>query len=267
MGKNENLYIKEFVNHYRKLGYDHIFIYDNNNINGERIEDIVQQEINEGFISLINLRGYRGKKNTPLLDAYYHCYENNNKKYNWLSFFDFDEYLELKNNTQNIQEFLSNKRYDKCQNIKINWLVYSDNDLLFYENKSIQERFIIPSKFEYENRHIKSTVRGNLSHNYWKNSITTHSSSGQFKACTSSGKITDSGNFFHYPPDHKYAYLKHYITKSIGEYCNKVKRGRCFSYKLNREYFRMRFDYFFKVNSKTQKKIDIFNKKFKLHFS
>ena len=64
MGKNENLYIKEFVNHYRKLWYDHIFIYDNNNINGERIEDIVQQEINEGFISLINLRGYRGKKNS-----------------------------------------------------------------------------------------------------------------------------------------------------------------------------------------------------------
>ena len=32
IGKEENLYALEFVNHYQNLGYGHIFIYDNNEI-------------------------------------------------------------------------------------------------------------------------------------------------------------------------------------------------------------------------------------------
>ena len=55
--KLENLYIKEFIEHYRKLGYNHIFIYDNNDIDGERFEDVIQKEIDEGFITIINYRG------------------------------------------------------------------------------------------------------------------------------------------------------------------------------------------------------------------
>ena len=43
--KLENLYIQEFIEHYKKLGYNHIFIYDNNDINGERFEDVIQKEI------------------------------------------------------------------------------------------------------------------------------------------------------------------------------------------------------------------------------
>ena len=36
MGKNENLYIKEFVDYYIKLGINHIFIYDDNENSTER---------------------------------------------------------------------------------------------------------------------------------------------------------------------------------------------------------------------------------------
>ena len=30
IGKKENLYVNEYINHYKKLGYRHIFLYDNN---------------------------------------------------------------------------------------------------------------------------------------------------------------------------------------------------------------------------------------------
>ena len=33
--KEENLYIQEFIDYYRDLGYNHIFIYDNNDIDGK----------------------------------------------------------------------------------------------------------------------------------------------------------------------------------------------------------------------------------------
>jgi hypothetical protein len=39
------------------------------------------------------------------------------------------------------------------------------------------------------NRHIKSTVRGNLSHNYWKYANNPHTSINNFTTCSSSGKL------------------------------------------------------------------------------
>ena len=57
IAKKENLYAKKFVNHYKKLGYNHIYIYDNNNINDEKFEDVIQDEINSGFVTIINFRG------------------------------------------------------------------------------------------------------------------------------------------------------------------------------------------------------------------
>ena len=159
--KRENLYIQEFVNHYKNLGYNHIFIYDNNNVDEENFDTVLKKEIEENFVSVVD---YRGRNNNrQLFEAYIDCYEKNNKNYDWLSFFDIDEFLELKNSS-NIQELLDNERYKNCQNIKFNWLIYSDNDKLYYENKPVQERFTQPLKENrFFNMHIKSTVRGNLS--------------------------------------------------------------------------------------------------------
>jgi len=36
--KNENLYLREFVEYYKKIGYSKIILYDNNEKNGENIE-------------------------------------------------------------------------------------------------------------------------------------------------------------------------------------------------------------------------------------
>ena len=45
IGKNENLYAKEFVEHYKSIGIDKIFIYDNNDIQGESFETILSDYI------------------------------------------------------------------------------------------------------------------------------------------------------------------------------------------------------------------------------
>ena len=55
--KNENKYLREFVSHYKNYGIDKIFIYDNNEINGEKIEDVLADYIKSGFIKIINIRG------------------------------------------------------------------------------------------------------------------------------------------------------------------------------------------------------------------
>ena len=147
IAKKENLYIKFFIDHYKKLGYDHIFLYDNNDINYEKVEDIIKDDINNGFVTLINYRGYRGKRESPQMDAYYDCYEKHNLEYDWLSFFDIDEYLMLKPEGIDIHKFLDSERYKNCPNVKINWLIFSDNNQTKYEKKPLNERFTTISKW------------------------------------------------------------------------------------------------------------------------
>lgn len=43
MAKKDNLYIKEFLDYYIKLGVDHIFIYDNNEKKTEKFTDIIDK--------------------------------------------------------------------------------------------------------------------------------------------------------------------------------------------------------------------------------
>ena len=224
IGKNENLYINEFIDYYKNIGYNHIYLYDNNDINDEKFEDEIKDEINNGFVSLIDYRGYRGININPQLNAYKDCYKKNNKKYHWLSFFDIDEYLQLVPADLKIQQFLSNKRFKNCQNIKLNRLYYKSNNAIYYENKPLQKRLNIPDA--QINYGIKSTVRGNLSKNYWERAPTPHSSSIKVKCCSSSGKYVNYSSVANKPADFKYAYLKHFQEKSFEEYCLKIKRGR-----------------------------------------
>ena len=262
IGKKENLYAAEFVQHYKKIGYNHIFIYDNNDIDDERFEDVLNNEISNNFVTIINYRGFRGDLNKPQFDSFKDCYRNNKKKYDWLSFFDFDEFLEI-NNNKSINYFLGDKLFHKCLNIKINWLMYSDNNLLYYENKPVQERFTEPLFNDSANNVIKSTVRGNLKTNYWENMQNPHTSDNNYISCNSLGDKIDSRSIGNIPPTFKNAYLKHYATKTIEEYCEKIKRGRSdlkvtYDDKTMKEYF----DYFFTRNKITKQKLDYIKKIF-----
>lgn len=45
IAKNENLYVREFVEYYKKIGYNNIFLYDNNDKNGEHFEEVINDYI------------------------------------------------------------------------------------------------------------------------------------------------------------------------------------------------------------------------------
>lgn len=217
IAKNENLYIKEFIEHYKELGYTNIFLYDNNEINGERFEDVIKNEIDKKFVYILNFRGMRSQ-----LTAYTKCYDQYKNKCDWISFFDVDEFLELKPSNLKVQDFFGNKRFDKCDNIKINW-VYYDHNAYYYENITLFKRTNYTIR---NNIIIKSTIRGKYKTNYWRNAGNPHSSNKRFRACTSSGKKTSYKDFYVNPPDIEYAILRHYKYKSFEEACIKLKRGR-----------------------------------------
>ena len=57
IAKQENRYIKEFINYYKKLKINKIFLYDNNDLKGEYFEDILSKYINNNFVEIVNYRG------------------------------------------------------------------------------------------------------------------------------------------------------------------------------------------------------------------
>jgi hypothetical protein len=260
IGKKENPYAKEFVNHYINLGYNQIYIYDNNDPNDEKFEDVLKKEISYNLVNIINYRGYRGKANKPQFDAYQDCYDKYSGICDWISFYDFDEFLVLKDH-ETIQEFLDQEKFSECINVKINWLTYSDNELIHYEDKPVQERFTTSLPKDNENRHIKSTVRGHLKSNYWSKLWNPHSSLGNFTSCIPTGEKTDANSPFHTPWNFEGAYIKHYVTKSLEEYLGKIRRGRSdLKVTINNKYWKKKFKFYFERNKKTKEKLDYIKK-------
>ena len=101
-------------------------------------------------------------------------------KYDWLSFFDIDEFLELKK----IIKYLKNVKM-----LKLTWLWYNSNNSLYNERRPLAQRINIHIYDHYSNKLIKSTVRSNLSINYWNNMIDAYTSLNIFSSCSISGKL------------------------------------------------------------------------------
>jgi hypothetical protein len=262
--KEENLYIKEFINHYRKLGYNHFFIYDNNDKNGERLQYVISEEIQAGLISIIDFRSFRGKRGGPQMDAYYNCYEKYNNYCSWISFFDIDEFLVLDSNNITLKQLLENSRYKNCEGISINWKIYHDNNLLKYQNISVMKRFT-GIKENYKSNTSKLIARGKLSNKLTK-SYSAHTLWYNIKLCNTLGKNITT-KFWMTPFSYKYAYLNHYYTKTIAEYCNKIKKGNVyFNLSLNQNTLLGKFNNFFDINNKTELKVSIFNRFFNTSF-
>ena len=220
IAKQENLYIREFVEYYRNLGIKKIFLYDNNELKGEKFEEVLSDHINEDFVEINNYRGML----SPQREAYTDCYINNNNNFDWFAFYDIDEFLFLENYT-NINDFLSLSKFEKCSSILINWKYYGDNNNIYYEMKPVQDRFTKPFTFLNGKIYEKSIFAGakslvrsglNLSWAHFPHFI------NDSKICRADGNIVNDPLS---SPQYSYAYIKHFTTKSTEEYIFKLFKG------------------------------------------
>ena len=257
IGKLEINYIVQFVQHYKRYGVDKIFLYDNNDINGEKFDDVLSSYLKNNYVEIINYRGIEGKQ----LKMFQNCYQKNNKNYDWLIFYDIDEFLYLKNYT-NIKDFLSEKKFNKCQSIYLNWVIHTDNNLILYDNRELSKRFpeIYINK-DYCNG--KTIIRGNLE----KIKIqSTHTLDKKIGRCNGFGTIFKSRGIYCTIPDFKYYYIDHYYCKSTEEFINKISKGDgVFGYNNINKY--KRINYYFKFNKITFGKIYFIAKKTGLNIS
>ena len=248
VGKQENKYIKEFIEFYKEFGIDKIFLYDNNNINGEHFEKIISKYIKIGFVEIKNWRGIK----SPQMMIYNDCYNKNYEIFDWLIFNDIDEYLYLKN-VKNIKAFLNKSRFKKCENIHLNWLLYTDNNLMYYQNKPLQLRFREKDPF-LKNRKIfkysngKSILRGHIPNITIKNF---HYISNKLKTCDGFGNERKILIL-----DYKYYFFKHYYCKSTEEFVEKLNKGDVYKMTNKKKIY-----FYFSYNKITNEKLNYIEKK------
>lgn len=255
IAKLENEYIRLFVEYYKNLHFDKIYLYDNNDLDGERFEKVIGDYIQDGFVEKIDFRGEK----VAQLRAYQDCYDKHNMEYDWIAFFDIDEFLTFEDKSTDIHSFLGQKKYLPFQVIHINWKIYGDNDLLDNDGRSVIERFenpVLPLDFKTRERpwndHVKSIVRGGLNRVSWN--ATPHTIiSHYYQCCNSEGVLVDINSPFQ-NIEFKSVFLRHYRTKTIGEWVkNKMGRGLPDRSEI---YWKeaLSIDQFFEYNKRTEEK-------------
>ncbi len=252
IGKKENLYVREYVKYYRDKGINKIFIYDNNDKNDENFEVVLTDYISIGFVEIIDYRGMVASQ----LKAMDDCRKNNFKKFDWLIFFDMDEFLFLRN-FPNINDFLKQKIFHKCQRIQLNWFVHTDNNLLYYDNRTLFERF--PEKYKkWEGMKIggtdviKSILRGGIDVKITDN----HILNSDLISCDGFGNIKTILNIKTNESDHYYNYIDHFWSKSTEEFVNKLMKGDAILGYKNIENNMRRINMYFRINEITPERIN-----------
>lgn len=257
IGKNENRYIREFVKYYRQLGVTHIRIYDNNDVDGEHFEDVLGDFIDSGYVSLVN---YRGRK-VCQLDAYNECYKELGDYYDWVMYFDIDEFMFL-NNDNNVSDYLSRKEFNDFDMIHINWLLFGDDEQLTDDGRDVLYRIInhldVNQTTSYtfpDTFHVKSIVRGGLSNVEWTQ--TSHTPVSGLRCCNGYGEPCDGDSPFT-PYDFRHSGLRHFTTKTAEEYAMKIERGFPDGNSITKQQL---IELFFKRNKITPEKIAIFKER------
>lgn len=228
IAKYENDYIQEWVDYHLNIGFSKIYIHDNNEIDGEKISDVLADEKYREKVIIIDVRGQKYVQKKVYNDFYY------NYDFDWCAFIDIDEFITFSKTSKytNISAFLAAR--SQYEAVHLNWKCYGDNGNIKKSNRSIFNRFpkpIKPLSFGYtykfpENNHIKSIIKKGLQIDWinddkWESSP--HTPWGLTNICDACGNRLNENSPFH-AYNFDVAYIRHYCTKTIAEYTVKIIR-------------------------------------------
>ena len=256
ISKNDENYILEWVEHYINIGINHIIIYNNSII--DNYTNILKDYINKNIVTIddcvlnkpfINNDTCIEYKNAQSY-VYNKCYNENYNNYDYICFFDSDEFLIFEKFT-NINDFLSQDIFNNYDCIRICWKIYDDNNIIIPKTYSVKQftNFIDTNM----NRICKSIIKCDKKFlNKW---ITAHGLYN-ISACDALGnpcwnKAYHDNIFIGEHPILSGAWINHYRYKTISEYVlnkqtNMIAAG-LYEYDL---------DIFFKINQKTPGKLE-----------
>lgn len=218
--KNERPYLREWLAHYRRLGFDDIYVYENESSDGSAA---MLQGIDDPGVVVVSWRTPNGL--SPQLTAFERCAKVEGADADFIAFFDADEFL-VEMRPGELRRVL-NGLSETVQGLLINQRVVGSNGNIIYRAGPVMGRFRRVTKEGYlENVWVKSIVRPKAIKSFGNPHIpvteTDEFCSGSGRAIFGeqldrSGKVSAA--------DHKSLALNHYILKSYEEFLWKRHRG------------------------------------------
>jgi len=256
IARGENKYIRDFVSYYKNIGFTRVILCDNNYNGEETFDEVLSDFIESGFVII---EDYRNRKYAQI-SSYRDCYNKYAGEFDWMAFFDCDEFLTLPQHST-IEDYLSQEKFNGFSAIHLNWLVYGDDNKQFYENVPVYERFNsyvsddckAPNGIKH-NSLVKTILRSNVNIELGDlpNPHTPFKIYG--RVCNEHG-IEIENSYTNNNYDRTEAYLRHYTTKSAEEYINGKFKYGCPD--LVRDPITL-CNYFFSINSITPEKKKMF---------
>lgn len=149
----ETPYIREWIAYYEAIGFEHIYLYCNDDDPAEFHREVGLSSVKSRFVTLRHFPG-QGQQ----WAMYRHAMMTVEIEAEWVTFIDIDEFLALRD-TDNIQEFMS--RYPKeIDTIYFNWLVFGNNNFSQRPPGSVLRQYTTRSRFlDYHTKHISRAGR------------------------------------------------------------------------------------------------------------
>lgn len=249
--KYENLYARQYVEYYLKLGVDKFYIGDDNPENTENLFDILDDYIKKGIVDVETMHA----RNLTQMYFYEYSFRAVKLRCNWLMYIDMDEYLEFNDKNMTIKSYLHMPVFDKCDTVKIHWLPYDDNNLVFYDNRTLMERLNHSVNLYDFTRFHKSIVRGkDYKGNMFYDSIHQPNTSTVTEQCDALGNFERLKLGYLGYPKFKYGYFRHFTYKTAEEFSLKMIRGNNGREKYN---YDKKLEDFFHLNKFSKEKLGV----------
>ena len=215
IAKKEEDYIEEFVKYHLKLGFQYIYIYDNEDI--PKYKSLLKNY-------LANIRVIHLPHNNYNIGIQYIALQHFVKnflfktKITHVAHIDIDEFIVLKKHN-NISEFIKEYIVGDCQGIGMNWRFFGSSGRTEKTNEPVTLRFTMCEN--NGNNHIKTLFKKNNFLNF-KSCHYVNLRNGHIKS--TNGTIIESP--FNNNIDFSVIQLNHYKCKTLPEFRYIRTRGR-----------------------------------------
>ena len=119
IAKDENWYVNDWIGYHLALGFDHVYLYDNN----DNID--IGQFIDAKYSDKVTIIEVHGKSQFQR-PAYQDCWRRFRHEYDWIAFIDMDEFVTIVEDGKGIKDIMSNPEYSKYDNVRLNWVFLSN---------------------------------------------------------------------------------------------------------------------------------------------
>ena len=242
--RNENRYLREWIEWHKGLGVEKFFIYDNGHGNDENPRDVIGDDPKVVIID------WRDRDGNIQCEAYDECYREHGSEFAWMGFIDLDEFVQSERPLPDVLNTI------EADVVAFSWRMMTDNGLVHYDPRPVQERFTQPAEdLKPESQFVKSFVRGSIEGlSFDRDPHMPHHpalevvnpNGGKAPQCS-----VGTGS-------REVAWIDHHFTKTAEEFAQKVKRSwpaihdeRIIEKEKNAA------NHFFRFNERTAEKEDI----------